>query len=200
MFAPSPFFVKKMANDDMLRDMPITFVVADDNIRDIFIRHFNEIRYSGGKGNYFTFLSFDDYFYEPVKEEGRHSLEEIVLVAEGIHNSTEPKRKVFWKYGANSCNDIKITKMTFINTKNKIQRMMPVENGNKVLSKDALMDAVGFAFFAVAVALWLYLLIVRKKPYNPLAKSEKIKATAGIGELMGNVCYIFAMALNTKEE
>lgn len=38
VFAPSPFFVKKMANDDMLRDMPITFVVADDNIRDIFIR------------------------------------------------------------------------------------------------------------------------------------------------------------------
>ena len=194
VFAPSPFFVRKMASDDVLRNIPITFVVADDNIRDIFIRHFNEIRYSGGKGNYFTFLSFDDYFKETVKEEGnafnyslifannirdntlkqlnavlrryqqteqtvmvlssdkylqsfmaadigRHSLEEIVLVAEGIHNSTEPKRKVFWKYGANSCNDIKITKMAFINTRNKIQRMMPVENGNKVLSKDALMDA-----------------------------------------------------------
>lgn len=53
-----------------------------------------------------------------------------------------------------------------------------------------------FAFFTVAAMLWVYLLIVRKKPYNPFTKSEIIKAAAGIGELMGNVCYIFAMALN----
>lgn len=53
-----------------------------------------------------------------------------------------------------------------------------------------------FAFFTVAAILWVYLLIVRKKPYNPFTKSEIIKAAAGIGELMGNVCYIFAMALN----
>lgn len=53
-----------------------------------------------------------------------------------------------------------------------------------------------FAFFTVAAILWVYLLIVRKKPYNPFTKSEIIKAAAGIGELMGNVCYLFAMALN----
>ena len=76
---------------------------------------------------------------------------------------------------------------------------------NFVLNGTENMDGIGaidylilynFAFFAVAAALWLYLLIVRKKPYNPFAKSERIKAAAGIGELLGNVCYIFAMALN----
>ena len=52
------------------------------------------------------------------------------------------------------------------------------------------------AFFVVAVILWIYLLIVRKKPYNPFQKSEIIKAASGIGELLGNAFYIFAMALD----
>lgn len=52
------------------------------------------------------------------------------------------------------------------------------------------------AFFAVAVVLWIYLLIARKKPYNPFRKSERIKAASGIGELLGNAFYIFAMVLD----
>ena len=52
------------------------------------------------------------------------------------------------------------------------------------------------AFFVVAVILWIYLLIVRKKPYNPFQKSEIIKAASGIGELLGNAFYILAMALD----
>lgn len=70
-----------------------------------------------------------------------------------------------------------------------------IENTDGIGAIDYLI-LYNFAFFAVAAALWLYLITVRKKPYNPFAKSERIKAAAGIGELLGNVCYIFAMALN----
>ena len=52
------------------------------------------------------------------------------------------------------------------------------------------------AFFAVAVVLWLYLFLEKKQVYNPFRKSEVMKAASGIGELMGNAFYIFAMALD----
>lgn len=52
------------------------------------------------------------------------------------------------------------------------------------------------AFFVIGVIMWVYLIISRRTFYNPFRKSELMKAGAGIGELMGNVFYIFSMALN----
>ena len=76
---------------------------------------------------------------------------------------------------------------------------------NYILNGTAEQEGIGavdylilysIAFFAIAVVLWLYLLVVRRKPYQPFQKSERIKAASGIGELMGNAFYMFAMAID----
>jgi uncharacterized membrane protein len=47
-------------------------------------------------------------------------------------------------------------------------------------------------FFAVAVVLWFYLLIVKKYKYNPFKKKEMIRCGAATGETVGAITYIFA--------
>ena len=51
-------------------------------------------------------------------------------------------------------------------------------------------------FLAVAIFLWLYLLIVKKYKYNPFKKKEAVRCGAATGETVGAITYIFAAASN----
>jgi hypothetical protein len=51
-------------------------------------------------------------------------------------------------------------------------------------------------FLAVAIFLWLYLLIVKKYKYNPFKKKEVVRCGAATGETVGAITYIFAAASN----
>ena len=54
----------------------------------------------------------------------------------------------------------------------------------------------GLTFLLAGVAAWLFLLIKKKKPYNPFAKSEGSKGVAALCEEFGQVFYVYAMARN----
>ena len=51
-------------------------------------------------------------------------------------------------------------------------------------------------FLAVAIFLWLYLLIVKKYKYNPFKKKEMFRCGAAAGETIGAITYIFAVGSN----
>ena len=51
-------------------------------------------------------------------------------------------------------------------------------------------------FFAVAIFLWLYMLIVKKYRYNPFKKKELVRCGAASGETFGAMAYIFAVGIN----
>ncbi len=53
----------------------------------------------------------------------------------------------------------------------------------------------GLTFFAVGIGSWIYMLIRRKKPYNPFALREiKTKGIAAVCEEFGQIFYVYAMA------
>mgnify|MGYP006357314089 FL=1 len=51
-------------------------------------------------------------------------------------------------------------------------------------------------FLAVAIFLWLYLLIVKKYKYNPFKKEDVFRCGAATGETLGAIAYIFATGIN----
>ena len=52
----------------------------------------------------------------------------------------------------------------------------------------------GLTFFAFGLCCYLYLLLFKKKRYNPFAKKELTKGAAACFEEFGQVFYVFAMA------
>ena len=52
----------------------------------------------------------------------------------------------------------------------------------------------GLTFFAFGIGCWLYMLLFKKKVYNPFAKKELVKGGASCFEEFGQVFYVFAMA------
>ena len=65
---PSPFFVKKMADDTVMKDAKITFIVENDDIKAIYEEHFENSNYSGQKGKKFCFTT-EEEFYEKLRGE-----------------------------------------------------------------------------------------------------------------------------------
>lgn len=51
-------------------------------------------------------------------------------------------------------------------------------------------------FVAVAIFLWLYMLIVKKYKYSPFRKEELVRCGAAAGETFGTMTYIFAVGSN----
>lgn len=51
-------------------------------------------------------------------------------------------------------------------------------------------------FVAVAIFLWLYMLIVKKYKYSPFKKEELVRCGAAAGETFGTMTYIFAVGSN----
>lgn len=51
-------------------------------------------------------------------------------------------------------------------------------------------------FSAIAVFVWLYMLIVKKHVYNPFKKSELVRCGAATGETLGTMAFTFAVAMN----
>jgi drug/metabolite transporter (DMT)-like permease len=51
-------------------------------------------------------------------------------------------------------------------------------------------------FFAVAVFIWFWMLVVKKYRYNPFKKKEAIRCSAATGETIGAMTYIFAVGSN----
>lgn len=51
-------------------------------------------------------------------------------------------------------------------------------------------------FSAVAILVWLYMLIVKKHVYNPFKKSELVRCGAAAGETFGTMAFTFAVAMN----
>lgn len=57
-----------------------------------------------------------------------------------------------------------------------------------------IMDSTAFVF--VGLGAWLYMFLAKKKVYNPFRKGERYKSGAGLLEVLGNVFYIYAIAVN----
>lgn len=57
-----------------------------------------------------------------------------------------------------------------------------------------ILDSTAFA--VVGIVAWFYMLIFKKKVYNPFQKGEWFKSGAGLLEVLGNIFYIFAIAMN----
>ena len=51
-------------------------------------------------------------------------------------------------------------------------------------------------FVAVAICMWLYMLIAKKYKYDPFKKKELVRCGAAAGETFGTMTYIFAVAGN----
>ena len=52
------------------------------------------------------------------------------------------------------------------------------------------------AFVLIGAFSYFYLWYKMKQPYNPFRKEESLKCTGGLMELLGNVCYTYAVAIN----
>ena len=57
-----------------------------------------------------------------------------------------------------------------------------------------IFESLGFV--AVAICMWLYMLIVKKYKYDPFKKKELVRFGAATGETFGTMTYIFAVAGN----
>ena len=57
-----------------------------------------------------------------------------------------------------------------------------------------IFESLGFV--AVAICMWLYMLIVKKYKYDPFKKEELVRCGAATGETFGTMTYIFAVAGN----
>lgn len=57
-----------------------------------------------------------------------------------------------------------------------------------------IFECMGFA--AVAICMWLYMLMVKKYRYNPFKKEEAVRCGAAAGETFGTMTYIFAVGSN----
>ena len=57
-----------------------------------------------------------------------------------------------------------------------------------------IFESLGFV--AVAICMWLYMLIVKKYKYNPFKKEEMVRCGAAASETFGTMTYIFAVAGN----
>lgn len=69
------------------------------------------------------------------------------------------------------------------------------ETTNSIPDIDFLIfESMGFA--AVAIAVWLYMLIAKKHFYNPFRKGEIMRSGAAIGETLGTITFVFAVAKN----
>ena len=55
-------------------------------------------------------------------------------------------------------------------------------------------ETLGFS--AVALFLWLYMLLVKKYKYNPFRKSDLLRCGAATGETLGAMAYIFAVGID----
>ena len=53
-----------------------------------------------------------------------------------------------------------------------------------------------FAFSAVAIFVWLYMLIVKKYVYNPFKKTELTRCGAATCETLGTMAFTFAVGIN----
>ena len=52
------------------------------------------------------------------------------------------------------------------------------------------------AFVIIGLFSYIYLWFKKKQPYNPFRKTESVRWSSGIMELLGNVCYTYAVASN----
>lgn len=57
-----------------------------------------------------------------------------------------------------------------------------------------IFESFGFAF--VGIIMWLYLFLKKKYIYKPFNKEDKTKVIASIGESLGTMLFIFALAMN----
>ena len=57
-----------------------------------------------------------------------------------------------------------------------------------------IFESLGFV--AVAIFMWLYMLIAKKYKYHPFKKKELVRCGAAAGETFGTMTYIFAVAGN----
>ena len=57
-----------------------------------------------------------------------------------------------------------------------------------------IFESLGFV--AVAICMWLYMLIAKKYKYDPFKKKELVRCGAAAGETFGTMTYIFAVAGN----
>ena len=57
-----------------------------------------------------------------------------------------------------------------------------------------IFESLGFV--AVAICMWLYMLIAKKYKYDPFKKKELVRCGAAVGETFGTMTYIFAVAGN----
>ena len=58
---PSPFFIREWAYEERTADVKTDFVVENQNYRDLMIRHFSNVDYSGAICDNFSFFSLDEW-------------------------------------------------------------------------------------------------------------------------------------------
>ena len=57
-----------------------------------------------------------------------------------------------------------------------------------------IFESLGFV--AVAICMWLYMLIVKQYKYNPFKKEEMVRCGAATSETFGTMTYVFAVAIS----
>ena len=70
------------------------------------------------------------------------------------------------------------------------------DEGTVALGENDFLIVEGTAFVLIGIASYIYLWYKMKRPYNPFRKTESVRCAGGILELVGNICFTYAIAEN----
>lgn len=70
------------------------------------------------------------------------------------------------------------------------------DGGSSIMGEVDFLIIEASAFVLIGAFSWLYLWYKMKKPYNPFRKSESVRWGGGLLELLGNVCFTYAIVVN----
>lgn len=68
--------------------------------------------------------------------------------------------------------------------------------GNIAMGEVDYLIIESLAFVIIGLFSYIYLWFKMKHPYNPFRKTETVRWSSGIMELLGNICYTYAVASN----
>ena len=70
------------------------------------------------------------------------------------------------------------------------------DEGNVAIGEVDFLIVESMAFVLIGFISYIYLWIKMKHPYNPFRRTETVRCAGGILELIGNVCFTYAVAAN----
>ena len=68
--------------------------------------------------------------------------------------------------------------------------------GNIAMGEVDFLIIESLAFVIIGLFSYIYLWFKMKQPYNPFRKTETVRWSSGIMEMIGNICYTYAVASN----